>query len=128
MTTSTESEAVAAVDAFVRAWEHNDVDEILALFTDDAIWYDGYPADPYVGHDAIREQLDRFSRHVSDVQIEVVHQAVTGDVVLQERVDRGLRNGKPFEVAAMCMFRVRDGRIAENRDYWNPSAYKKRDA
>jgi limonene-1,2-epoxide hydrolase len=121
---TTEAEALATVTAFVRAWERNIVDEILELFTEDAVWYDGYPADPYVGHDEIRAQLDRFSRHITDVHIEIVNQAVNGDVVLQERVDRGLRKGKPFEVAAACVFKVRDGKIAENRDYWNPGAYR----
>jgi limonene-1,2-epoxide hydrolase len=128
MTTEQEAAALATVAAFVRAWERNDVDRIVDSFTDDALWYDGYPADPYRGREEIRAQLDRYSRHISDVQIEVLHEAATGNVVLQERIDRGLRDGKPFEVAAACVFHICDGRIAENRDYWNPGAYTKREA
>jgi limonene-1,2-epoxide hydrolase len=111
------------VDAFVRAWERNNPDEILALFATDAVWYDGYPASKLEGHQQIRRQLDRYSRHLSEIAIEVVHQAVDGDVVFQERIDRGLRDGKPFEVAAVCVFYVEAGKIRENRDYWNPAAY-----
>jgi ketosteroid isomerase-like protein len=114
------------VGAFVRAWERNDPDEIMQLFAGDALWFDGYPANPFTGAEQIRGQLERYSRHLSDIRIEVVHEAVDGDVVFQERVDRGLRDGKPFEVAAVCVFTVRDGKIVENRDYWNPGAYIRR--
>jgi len=69
LTTDQEAAALATVAAFVRAWERNDVDAIVDSFTDDALWYDGYPAGPYRGRDEIRAQLDRYSRHISDVQI-----------------------------------------------------------
>jgi limonene-1,2-epoxide hydrolase len=111
------------VAAFCKAWERNDPEEIVNLFADDAVWFDGYPANPFTGADQIRSQLERYSRHLSDISIEVLHEAVDGDVVFQERVDRGLRDGKPFEVAAVCVFTVRGGKIVENRDYWNPGAY-----
>ena len=118
------TDPVAVVAGFVAAWEHNDTDEILRYFADDALWYDGYPAGRTAGTAEIRAQLDRYSRHISDVSIEVVHQAVDGEWVFQERVDRGRRDGVDFEVAAVCVFRVVDGRIVENRDYWNPGAYR----
>jgi limonene-1,2-epoxide hydrolase len=121
---SGQSDALETVHAFVRAWERNDADEILALFSDDARWYDGYPAGLYEGREAIAAQIARYARHISNVQIDVLHEAVDGDVVFQERVDRGERNGRPFAVAAVCLFRVRDGKIVENRDYWNPAAYR----
>jgi limonene-1,2-epoxide hydrolase len=117
---------VAVVAAFVGAWERNDPDEIVGLFAEDAVWFDGYPANPFNGADQIRAQLERYSRHLSDISIEIVHEAVDGDVVFQERVDRGLRDGKPFAVEAVCVFTVRGGKIVENRDYWNPAAYMRR--
>jgi steroid delta-isomerase-like uncharacterized protein len=115
---------VDVVGQFVLAWESNDVGAILSLFADDAVWYDGYPANPYVGREQIRSQLERYSRHLSDISIEVLSQAADQEVVFQERVDRGFRDGKPFAVAAVCVFTVRDGKIQENRDYWNPGAYR----
>jgi steroid delta-isomerase-like uncharacterized protein len=119
-------DSAAVVEAFVRAWERNDPDEIIGLFDDDAVWYDGVPSEPYRGRDAILTVLQRYARHISDVTIEVVHQAVDGDVVFQERVDSGVRDGKPFSVQAVCVFTVRGGKIVENRDYWNPGAYMKK--
>jgi len=118
------SQPAAVVAGFVAAWERNRPEEILAFFADDAVWYEGYPADRYVGRVEIGAQLERYSRHISDVEIEVVHQAEAGPVIFQERVDRGRRDGKPFEVEAVCVFVVRDGLIVENRDYWNPGAYQ----
>ena len=117
-------DSAAVVGAFVKAWERNDPEAIASLLAEDCVWYDGVPSEPYVGRDAIVPILERYSRHISDVEIEVVHQAVTGPVVFQERVDRGMRNGKPFAVQAVCVFEVRDGLIVANRDYWNPGAYR----
>src|SRR3954447_23055526 len=117
------SDSAAVVEAFVKAWERNDPDEIIALFDDDAVWYDSVPSEPYRGRDTILAMLQRYARNISDVSIEVLHQAVNDDLVFQERVDTGLRNGKPFSVQAVCVFKVRDGKIVENRDYWNPGAY-----
>jgi limonene-1,2-epoxide hydrolase len=118
------ADPAAVVGRFVAAWEANDPEAIVSCFAEDAVWYDGYPAGRTSGTEAIRAQLERYSRHISEIAIEVVHQAVDGDVVFQERVDRGRRDGVEFEVAAVCLFRVVDGLIAENRDYWNPGAYR----
>ena len=120
-----DTDPTAVVAGFVAAWERNDPAEILTYFAEDAEWYEGYPADRYVGHSEISTQLERYSRHISDVSIEVIHQAAAGEVVFQERIDRGRRDGTPFAVAAVCVFVVRHGRIAENRDYWNPGAYRR---
>jgi steroid delta-isomerase-like uncharacterized protein len=119
------ADPASIVAAFVRAWERNDTEEIVQLFSEDAVWYDAYPANKFETRKEIRSQLERYSRHLSDISIEVLHQATEGDVVFQERVDHGLRDGKPFSVAAVCVFRVRDGKITENRDYWNPGAYRR---
>lgn len=122
---SHDTNPTAVVAGLIAAWERNDPAEILTFFADDAEWYEGYPADRYVGRSEISAQLERYSRHISDVSIEVVHQAAEGEVVFQERIDSGMRDGTPFAVAAVCVFVVRDGRIVENRDYWNPGAYRK---
>ena len=117
-------DSAAVVAAFVEAWERNDPRALAALLAEDCVWYDGVPSEPYVGRDAILPIIERYSRHVSDVRIEVVHQAVAGPVVFQERVDRGLRDGRPFAVQAVCVFEVHGGLITANRDYWNPGAYR----
>ncbi len=83
-----DTDPAAVVAGFVAAWERNDPAEILTFFAEDAEWYEGYPADRYVGHSEISTQLERYSRHISDVSIEVIHQAAEGDVVFQERIDR----------------------------------------
>jgi limonene-1,2-epoxide hydrolase len=122
------TDAVAVVEAFVKAWERNDPDEIISLFDDDCVWYDSVPSEPYRGRATILAMLQRYSRHIADIEIEVLNQAVAGDVVFQERIDRGTRDGKPFAVQAVCVFKVKDGKIIENRDYWNPGGYARKAA
>ena len=118
-------DSLEVVDAFVEAWKRNDPTEIIGLFADDCVWYDGVPSEPHRGKESILAMLERYSRHISDVDIEVVNQAVNGAVVFQERVDRGMRDGKPFAVQAVCIFEVHEGKIVANRDYWNPGAYRR---
>jgi ketosteroid isomerase-like protein len=47
-------------DAYVRAWDSNDPEEIRSLFTEDAQYFTEPHAKPWTGHDEIvREWLDR---------------------------------------------------------------------
>lgn len=53
------------------------------------------------------------------------HLAETPDgVVLTERTDRFLVRGKWIELPVMGAFRVRDGRIAEWRDYFDMKQFQ----
>ena len=44
------------MDAYVRAWESNEPDEIRALFTEDASYFTEPHAEPWRGHDRIVEE------------------------------------------------------------------------
>ena len=63
------------VEGFVKAWERNDPDEIIGYFADDCAWYDGVPSEPHRGRDAIMAMLQRYSRHITDVHIDVDYTA-----------------------------------------------------
>lgn len=112
-------DADAIVTAFVKEFdaEQPDVGTLLAYFTDDAV-YHNIPFPPAVGKEAIETTLKGIMEMTSRGW-EIKHQVAQGDVVLNERVDRFERDGKPMEIPVCGVFELRDGKIAAWRDYFD---------
>ena len=112
------------VTAFIREWdvEHPDVDTLASYFTDDAV-YHNMPMAPSEGIEAVREALAGVAGLTSRGW-EIVYQAVNGDVVLNERVDRFHMRGKEVAGQVCGVFEVRDGKIARWRDYFDVAAFQ----
>ncbi len=56
---------------------------------------------------------------------EVKRQAVSGNVVMNERVDRFTVGGRTIELPVMGVFELRDGLIASWRDYFDLAMFQK---
>ena len=112
------------VSAFVAEFdaEHPDPRVLAKYFSDDAV-YHNMPMEPAVGIDAVRDALVGVSQ-LSHRGWETVHQAASGDVVLNERVDRFVLNGKEIEVLVCGVFEIRDGKIAAWRDYFDMASMR----
>ena len=117
------SDSAKVVDDFMKAWSRRDPDELASFFTEDAVWEDGVPSEPYRGREAIRKQFARYTRNIADVEIEVVNRVAQGNLVMHERLDRLTRKGRRLELRAASIFEIEGGKIKANRDYWNPGAY-----
>jgi limonene-1,2-epoxide hydrolase len=55
---------------------------------------------------------------------EIKHQVASGDVVMNERVDRFENAGKEMSIPVVGVFVVRDGKIAEWRDYFDMGMFQ----
>jgi limonene-1,2-epoxide hydrolase len=97
----------------------------MGFFAEDAV-YHNIPVQPVRGTAAIRAVIQGFLGMASQVDW-IVHQlAETADgVVLTERTDRFLIRGKWVELPVMGCFALRDGRIAEWRDYFDMQQFQK---
>jgi limonene-1,2-epoxide hydrolase len=117
----------AIVREFIQAWERKDVEGILSFFRDDAV-YTNIPMDPpNVGKAMIRATVEGFVGMAEKVQFVVHHHAVnekTG-VVMNERTDRFLINGKWIELGVMGVFEFKDGKIAAWRDYFDLGQFQR---
>jgi limonene-1,2-epoxide hydrolase len=112
------------VRAFVEACNANELERILACFAPDAV-YHNIPLQPVRGVDAIRAVLQGFLGMASEVDWVVHHLAETPDgVVLTERTDRFRVRERWIELPVMGAFVVRDGRIAEWRDYFDMKQFQ----
>jgi limonene-1,2-epoxide hydrolase len=106
------------VTRFCEAWSKLDLDEIVGFLSDDAV-YHNIPLDPVTGREAIRATIAGFTAGVDRVEFEILHAAVDGNVVLNERIDRFVSVERTIELPVMGTFEVADGRITAWRDYFD---------
>jgi limonene-1,2-epoxide hydrolase len=113
------------VTALIRACEARDLDAVCALVTDD-IEYDNVPIGKVTGPDGVRSVLSGgVTQAAEQVEWVVLHQVATGDVVMNERVDRFLVDGRWIEIPIAAVFTVRDGRVSLWRDYFDLETYRR---
>jgi len=110
------------VGAFIAAIERRDVDGALAYLAPDCE-YDNVPMSKAVGHEAIRATLEAFVIPSESVEFEVVRQAASGPIVMNERIDRFQLNGKPIELAVAGVWEVDGDRITLWRDYFDLATF-----
>lgn len=116
------TDSIALVQRFCAAFAGRDVEEILAYFTDDAV-YHNIPMPAMTGKPAIHSVLEMFLGPATFAEFEVLNIAANGDVVLTERIDRFEVGGKKIELPVMGTFEIAGGRIAAWRDYFDMAAW-----
>lgn len=109
---------------FCAAWSRKDADELLGYFTDDAV-YHNIPMPPVVGKAAIREIFGLFLPPSESIDWEMLHVAVSGDLVFTERVDRFVIGGKTVELPVAGVFELEGGRIKAWRDYFDMATWQR---
>jgi limonene-1,2-epoxide hydrolase len=100
-------------------WPRGDLDEIVAFFSDDAVYTDG-PRGTSQGAEAIRAQMSSTLDTVPSTTAEVKTLVASGGLVMVERVDIFEMAGKKFDVEISGVFEVdAEGRISRWRDYYD---------
>ena len=110
--------ALETVNKFLVAAAKRDYDVALPLLTED-VEYQNMPITPVKGREAVKEQLEALLAMGGDSEWKVLRDVVDGDVVMNERVDRFEIGGKWADLPVMGVFVLRDGLIAEWRDYFD---------
>jgi limonene-1,2-epoxide hydrolase len=119
------TDAEKVVTEFCNAWPRKNVDELLAFFTDDAV-YHNIPLEPAKGKDAIRGVINTFLPMAKSIHFKVLKSASAGNVVLNERVDIfDLGNGKTISLPVAGVFEVTGSKISAWRDYFDMQMYTK---
>ena len=116
------SDNTELVSAFCRAWSNRDVDEILAYFSEDAV-YHNMPMPPMQGKPAIKTILQQIVSPTSWIEWETLNIADAGNVVFTERVDRFEMGGKKVELPVAGVFEIEGGKIKAWRDYFDMAAW-----
>jgi limonene-1,2-epoxide hydrolase len=108
------------VRAELSAWDRLDVEDIMSHFADDAVWE--FPGGLFAGHQEIREAVKGYLARTERCDLEVVNLAIADNVVLTERVDHFLYDGKRIDARVMGTFEVTGDKITAWRDYFDTSA------
>ncbi|PZV38796.1 limonene-1,2-epoxide hydrolase family protein [Mesorhizobium kowhaii] len=114
------------IEAFLDAWNENDVDRIHSFMSED-IAYHNIPMEPIHGRSAARAFAEAFGVGTTmKAEWELVHIAEQGDIVMTERIDSFIDpNGNRVTVPIMGVFRIRDGLISEWRDYFDLATFER---
>jgi limonene-1,2-epoxide hydrolase len=108
---------------FAAMWGRGDIDAIVDSFTPDAT-YHNIPMEPCVGAEAIRSFLEGFFGMSESITFENHHQAVVGNVVLNERTDTIVMGDKTTALRVMGVFEFNDaGKITSWRDYFDMAQF-----
>lgn len=110
------------VREFCAAWGEAGTDRLLAYFHDDAV-YHNVPLDPAVGIDAIRGVLEMFSSMASSISFEIHHQLADGGLVMNERTDTIVMDGRTVALPVAGVFEIVDGRIKRWSDYFDMAQF-----
>ena len=114
----TDEQPIDVVRRFCDAWARKDLDEIIAFFSDDAV-YHNIPLAPVVGPEQIRATIEGFSGGVEEIEFVVDAIVADGGTVLTERHDVfTFRNGV-IDLPVMGAFEVAGGKITAWRDYFD---------
>jgi steroid delta-isomerase-like uncharacterized protein len=137
MTAVARTSAIPAwLDAYNDAWNSHDPERVVACMTDDAVFDDRALGERWEGKDGIRAMVADMHEHMSsDFRIENGEMVVVTDDTwaaewtlsgTNDRADeaRGLPDtGRTFRVQGLSIGRLRDGKVVEDRIYWNLAEY-----
>jgi limonene-1,2-epoxide hydrolase len=118
-------DAERIVRDMLAAFGRRDLEAVMAAFAADAV-YHNVPVAPIAGTAGIREIFTAFLAAMEWLDLEVVHLAARGPMVLTERVDHFLmRTGARFDLPVAGVFEVRDGKIVAFRDYFDLASFER---
>jgi limonene-1,2-epoxide hydrolase len=106
------------VNAFMTAAATRDYDTALGLLSDD-VEYQNMPLPPVRGQQAVKDTLDVLLATTQSSEWVVHRELAAGNLVMNERTDRFLVQGRWLELPVAGVFELRDGRIALWRDYFD---------
>ena len=112
--------AEGVVAEFIAAVERGDIDGAMGYLAQDAE-YDNVPISKAHGHEEIRNVLGMFISPDNPAEFKVIRQAASGNLVMNERVDRLTIAGKAIELPVAGVFEVDAGtnKITLWRDYFD---------
>ncbi len=109
---------------FIAAVESKDIEAAVALLAED-VSYENMPMDPIVGREAVAATLAMFLEPASEVDWPVLRQMVSGNCVMNERLDRFKIGEGWLELPVAGAFEIEDGVITLWRDYFDMASYQR---
>ena len=109
-----------AVERFSDAINRHDVDAVMAAMTEDCVFENTYPPPDggrCEGQAAVRAFWERFFAANPDAFFEVEEMFAVADRCVVRWIYRKTKEGRPWYLRGVDVFRVRDGKVAEKFSY-----------
>lgn len=123
MTTETDNiskQTLAAVDSFNAAINRHDLDAVMNAMTDDCVFENTAPPPDggrFVGADAVRSFWQKFFTNNPDAVFEAEEIIATGDRCVVRWIYRKTKDGKPWHLRGVDVFKIKNGKVAEKLAY-----------
>ena len=111
----------SAIESYVRAYNEDDMDLLLSLFTEDCVWEDPVGQPPHLGHDGLRKfwEFAHTSGAKLSPQTERIVVCGTEGLLVFTMVVR-MADGSGVDLRAVDRFVFNDeGRIEHGQAYWD---------
>jgi limonene-1,2-epoxide hydrolase len=118
------TDAEKVVTEFCNAFPRKNVEELLAFFSDDAV-YHNIPMEPARGKAAIKAAINTFLPGLKSIEFKILHTTAAGNVVMNERIDILDTGSKKISLPVAGVFEVKNGKISAWRDYFDMQMYAK---
>jgi ketosteroid isomerase-like protein len=110
----------AVIDRFNEAFNRHDLDALANLLTDDTVFEDTSPAPDgrrIEGKPAVIAFWREWFLRNADAHFDSEEVIVSGDRAVVLWIYRKMRNGQPWHLRGVDVFRVRDGKVAAKLAY-----------
>jgi limonene-1,2-epoxide hydrolase len=112
------------IDGFMQAWRELDLDAIMNHFTENAVYANIPMGPPNVGKADIRAFIEGFLGTTTEINFIVHHQTEGANgIIMNERTDVLVMDGKRVELLVMGVFELQDGKVKAWRDYFDMAAF-----
>jgi ketosteroid isomerase-like protein len=112
---------IKTVERFNDAFNRHDVDDIMALMTDDCVFESTSPAPDGMrsqGQKAVRSVWQELFKSSPNASFETEEVFAAGDRCVVRWVYHWVgQDGKPGHIRGLDLFRIRDGKVAEKLSY-----------
>ncbi len=102
---------------YFAAWDRLDLDGVLGYFTDDVVYEDTTIKHGASGVKQMRKFVQASFDNVPDAAFDYIGHVMTDSDFAVEWVMQ------PMNVRGVSIGKLRDGKICEQRDYWNGAAF-----
>lgn len=114
------AETIAAIERFNEAFNRHDVDAVMAAMTEDCIFENTNPVPDgkrYSGAAEVRAYWERFFTNNPDAKFEAEEIFAAGDRCVVRWIYRKTKDGQPWHLRGVDIFKVRNGKVAEKFSY-----------
>ena len=113
-------DTLSAINRFNDAFNRHDVDAVMAAMTEDCVFENTNPPPDgarYVGQDSVRVYWMKFFGKNPDGKFEGEETIVMGNRCVVRWAYIKMKDGKPWHLRGVDVFKVRDGKVAEKFSY-----------